>query len=257
MILQSPHVSSHRRAWGLSTLALLVIWGGFTLTGADTNLAPVDTPIWPLTEEAIHQRASDVYYLVTEHGAADINGDGNLSYLEKDTYLVALAIRNAESFMEEFPYADRNHSSHLDILEANGVIRAITLIAYADRRASASTEHSLPLEFCHAALDAQIWLLDNQTETPTAGELDQIWSVLCRVRGSANSYSARMFDHGGPELPNSLIKVQSERSQFQELENNMAVLKARLMASQDRDEIDRLRTMLSKLETVLSRLQAS
>jgi hypothetical protein len=114
------------------------------------------------------------------------------------------------------------------------------------------------LEFCHASLDAQIWLLNSQTVAPTAGDLDQTWSVLCRVRGSADSYSARMLDHGAPEPSDSLITLKrGDYSQFQELENNIAALKVRLMTVQDREEAGRLGTMLSKLETVLSRLQAS
>lgn len=258
MILESPTASSRRRTWGLSTLVLLLVWGSFTLTGANTGPMRTSKAKWLATEESVHERAAEVYALVAEHSAADINGDGVTSYLEKDTYLVALAMRNAEAFMEEFPYADRNHSGHLDILEANGVVRAITLIAYADRRASATTEHSLPLEFCHAALDAQIWLLDNQDQAPSAAESDQIWSILCRVRGSANSYSARMFDHGGPSPSETPVKFNpDQRSQFQELENNIAAIKARMAASQDSDEMNRLQTMLSKLETFLDKLQTS
>ncbi|MCP4453048.1 MAG: M56 family metallopeptidase [Planctomycetes bacterium] len=256
MILQSPRASSHPRVWGLSTLALLVIWGGFTLTGANTAPPPVKEATWTFTEAAVHERATEVYGRVATHEAADFNYDGVLTYLEKDTYLVSLAMHSAESFMEEFPYADRNHSGILDILEAHGVIRAITLIAYADRRADAATEQLLPLEFCHAALDAQAWLLDNVTQKPTPAELDPIWSVLCRVQGSPRSYGARMFNHGGPAPSENPVKPgPGERRQFQELENNIAALKARLMATRDPDETDKLRRMLSKLEAVLSRLE--
>ncbi len=257
MILQLPHVSSHRRLWSGLSLALLLVWGGFTLTGARAHSDPVVPQIWSLTDEAVHQHAADVYGLVAEIEAADLNRDGTLTYLEKDTYLVALALRDADVFMDEFPYADRNHSGNLDILEANGVIRAFTLIAYADRRDSAESENSLPLTFCHAALDAQIWLLDHRTAEPTHSELDPIWSVLCRVWGkSSNNYSARMLDHGGPDLSERRFKLSSgERDRFQELHNNVTALEARITASGDSDEIAKLQMMISKLEGLLTQLQ--
>ncbi len=46
-----------------------------------------------------------------------------------------------------------------------------------------------------------------------------------------------------------------ERSQFQELENNIDVLEVRMSASLDQQEIARLKGMLAKLEAFLSRLQ--
>ncbi|MCP4902550.1 MAG: M56 family metallopeptidase, partial [bacterium] len=156
MILHSKHCTSSRYKWSLLTLAFLLAWAGFTLTGDAVGSDGVgyDHPR-SATEKSVHKRVSAIYNLVREHDAADFNRDGALSYLERDTYLVALAMRNAGPFMDEFPYADRNHSGNLDIIEAQDVIRAITLVAYADRRACATTEHVLPLEFCHAALDAQ------------------------------------------------------------------------------------------------------
>ena len=68
---------------------------------------------------------------------------------------------NADAFMEEFPYADRNQSGKLDFWEAHDTIRGVTLIAYADRRPGAAPGARLDLEFYHAALDAQAWLLAN------------------------------------------------------------------------------------------------
>jgi beta-lactamase regulating signal transducer with metallopeptidase domain len=256
MILQLPRVSSNRRLWSGLSLALLLVWGGFTLTGVHAHSEPVGSPIWPATEEAVHMRAAEVYHLVAEVDVADFNRDGVLTYLEKDTYLVALALRHAEPFMEEFPYADRNHSGNLDILEANAVIRAITLIAYADRRDSAETEPHLPLAFCHAALDAQTWLLTHQTAEPTHGELDPIWSVLCRVQGSPTGYGARMFNHGRPEsLARPAKYVPGDRHRFQELVNHIAVLDARVAVAADDDEVARLQAMIVKLQALLAQLQ--
>jgi hypothetical protein len=257
MILQPKRCLTNRRLWRALAFAFLLTWAGFTLTGVAAGPNPVgyDESRSP-TEEAVQQRAAGIYHLINELGAADFNGDGVLTYLEKDTYLVALALRNAGPFMDEFPYADRNQSGNLDIIEAQDVIKAITLIAYADRRACATTEHVLPLEFCHAALDAQEWLLANASSEPKPSELDPIWSVLCRIKGHPNGYATRMFDHGGPEQLKKPRKFDAGSfSQFHELEGNIAVIKERLAVTSDPDRIAKLTRMLTKLETLLSKLE--
>ncbi|MHC4073073.1 MAG: M56 family metallopeptidase [Planctomycetota bacterium] len=257
MILQSKHCTSSRRIWRLLAFAFLLAWACVALTGvaAGPNRAAYDRSR-SATEESIHERVAATYNLVYELGGADVNRDGVLSYLEKDTFLVALAMRNAGPFMDEFPYADRNHSGNLDIIEAKDVIRAITLVAYADRRACAATEHVLPLEFCHAALDAQEWLLANASSDPKPSELDQIWSVLCRIQERPTSYAVRMFDHGGPEQLKGRRKYDPDsHPQFHELEGNIGALKRQLATTSDPDRIAKLTLMLTKLETILSKLQ--
>ena len=257
MILLPKACTVSRRTWRPLVLAFLLAWAGFTLTGiaAGPNHVWHDESRSP-TEEAVQKRAAAIYNLVNELGTADFNGDGILTYLERDTYLVALAMRNAGPFMDEFPYADRNRSGNLDIIEAQDVIRAITLIAYADRRACAATEHVLPLEFCHAALDAQEWLLAHSTSEPELKELDQIWSVLCRIQGHPTGFAARMFNHGGPEQLKGHRKYDpGSHPQFHELEGNIAAIKERLATASDPEKIAKLTQMLTKLETILSKLQ--
>jgi hypothetical protein len=257
MILQSKHCTSSRHIWSLLTFTFLLAWAGFTLTGVAAGPDRVGYDhSRSATEKSVQKRAAAIYNLVREHDAADFNRDGALSYLEKDTYLVALAMRNAKSFSDEFPYADRNQSGNLDIIEAKDVIRAITLVAYADRRACAATEHVLPLEFCHAALDAQEWLLANSTSEPKPSELDQIWSVLRRIQERPNSFAIRMFDHGAPKQFDERRKYdRGSRRQFQELEGNIAAVKGRLASTNNPGRIAKLELMLTKLEAILSKLQ--
>ena len=239
---------------------LLGIWCGFVLGGTVDAVSPgsITSKDWPATEDAVKAHAEEVYHLVAAREAADFNSDGVVSYLEKDSYLVGVAMRNAEAFMTEFPYADRNHSATLDILEAKGVIRAITLIAYADRRPGAAEEPVLALEFCHAALDAQQWLLNDSLSQPRLEELDNIWSVLRRVQEEPHTYSVRMLDHGGPATQSGGKKhAHADRARYQELENNIAALEVKLATEEDPDEIAKLRLMLGKLEALLTRLEGS
>ena len=257
MILQVKNYKLNRHKWSLLTCAFLLVWASFTLTGvaAKPQRAGYDHSR-SATEQSVQKRAASTYKLVNELGAADFNHDGVLSYLEKDTYLVALAMRNAGAFMDEFPYADRNHSGNLDIIEAKDVIRAITLVAYADRRACAATEHILPLEFCHAALDAQEWLLANSTSEPKPGELDKIWSVLCRIQEKPTSFAVQMFDHGAPSQYDKRRKYnRGSYKQFHELEGNIIAIKKRIANTNNPARIAKLKLMLTKLEAILSKLQ--
>ena len=257
MILHSKHRTSSRHIWSLLTFVFLLVWAGFILTGDATGSDRIRYDhSRSATEQSIQKRAAATYNLVYKLGAADFNHDGVLSYLEKDTYLVALAMRNAGAFMDEFPYADRNHSGNLDIIEAKDVIRAITLVAYADRRACAATEHILPLEFCHAALDAQEWLLANSTSEPKPGELDKIWSVLCRIQENPTSLAVQMFDHGAPRQFDKRRKYnRGSYKQFHELEGNITAIKERMANTNNPARIVKLKLMLTKLEAILSKLQ--
>jgi len=256
--LKTRMASPHRSCWGLSTLAFLLVWGAFALGGAVDASEPSASAhcSWPATEEAVQEHAAMIYLRVTAHAPADVNGDGELTYLEKDTYLVALAMRTSEAFGEEFPYADRNHSGNLDIIEAYDAIRGVTLVAYADRRPGAP-DWELDYEFCHMALAAQEWLLDNPPAGPSPAELDNIWSVLKRIHPPRESFSARMLDHGGPEPSEQQGKgCGMSRSRFQELDGNIADVEARLAEATDSAEIARLERMLARLQGIMAKLQA-
>jgi beta-lactamase regulating signal transducer with metallopeptidase domain len=251
VILESPKTRPVRRRWGLVTLVALPAWSAFALTGP-AEVRGIDRMD---TETGVQQRAAELYQRIAEHEAADFDGDGVLSYTERDAYLVALAMQSADAFVEAFPYADRNHSEHLDLLEALDVIKGVTLIAYADRRANATSEQSLVLEFCHKALDAQQWLLDHVTVEPCVGELDNAWSVVRRMESPSGSFSARMFNHGGPVIGTRKPCWVGERSKFQELENQIALIETRLAETTDGAMIAKLQGMLGKLEGILTELQ--
>lgn len=259
VILESPIRSSRRPAWGLPTLALLSIWGSFSLAGAEETgtTAGAGYKTWPATEQAVKEHAVELYNMAVRHEVADFNGDGVLSYREKSAYLVSLAMRMPDAFMEEFPYADRDHSGRLDLLEAYGTIRGITLVAYADRRPNAATEETLALAFCHMALDAQEWLLDNMAAEPDATDLENALAVIRRIEGPPHQYHKRMLDHGGPLPDRGRKGPRGELRRFKELEANIALVQSRLDTAKDAREMARLQVRLEKLETLLEKLNAT
>jgi len=255
MILDYSESSKGRSRWSLAGFLALTLWIGVALTGAvgaaDNRGAHDDR--WPNTEEALKERAAQLYALVAARDRADVNGDGLLTYVEKDAYLISLAMERPREFMDEFPYADRNQSGQLDYLEVYGVIRGITLIAYADRRPNALTETKLNVIFYHRALGAQEWLLEKVISTPKIAVVDNAWSVIQRVDGRRKSDHHRKLDHGGPASP---VKMPREQSTlFQELEGNIETVRTKLAEETDPAEVERLRTMLEKLESLLDQLE--
>jgi len=258
VILDSASCSTNRRVLGLPAVFLLVVWSGFVLGGSDAA-EPPNSPyrVWPATADAVKEHATEIYNMVAARKTADLNGDGVLSYCEKSAYLVALAMQAPETFTEEFPYADRDHSGRLDYLEAYGVIRGITLVAYADRRPGAAVGATLDLEFYHVALDAQQWLLDNVKTEPSAAALENIKAVVVAIQSPKEDHS-RKLDHGCREAcPQKHGRASPGLSRFQELEANIAAVKAKLAVERDAERVARLQIMLDKLEAILAKLKAA
>lgn len=259
MILRYNVSSPKRKRWSLLAVAVMLLWGGIAFTGAvaEPTKPQPDNIKWALTEDGVREHAIQIYNLVARIGTADSDGDGVLTYVEKDAYLIALAMRKPDAFMEEFPFADRNSSGNLDYLEVYGVIRGITLIAYADRRPNAVTEVALNMKFYHLALNAQKWLLDNVNARPAAAELDNIWSIVKRIEGPRKADHRCKLDHGGPPEPAYRCKgMHDSRPRFNELENNIREVKARMSVETDPREAAKLKFMLRKLEALLSTLEA-
>jgi len=254
MILASPARSTARNGMRPASASFLLMWGAVALIGAAQGPSAAAED-WPASEEAVIQHATELYGLVAARAAADFDGDGVLGYLEKDAYLIGLALEAPDAFMTQFPYADRNSSGALDILEAYGTIRGITLIAYADRRPSATAGAPLDLTFYHEALDAQKWLLDNVPTEPSTQSLDNIASILRRTEGRRDNDHHRKLDHGST-APRFVSKQGSPaRSRFQELEGNIAAVGAKLAVVTDPNEMARLKMALDKLEELLKTLQ--
>jgi len=257
MILDAYDRAPKRRSRRRLAAAFLLPWAGIALTGAVSATASRAAGDWAVTEDAVKEHAIVLYNLVAQRAAADVNGDSLVSYPEKSAYLVSLAMQDTAAFMEAFPYADRDHSGRLDMLEAYDAIRGITLIAYADRRDDALAGARLDLEFYHDALDAQQWLLDHMVIEPDPGDLENALAVVRRM-SSPRSDHVRKLDHGAPVGTGAPTKASiHDRSRFAELEANIAIVQEKLAHSPDATESAKLQTMLEKLETILAKLGGS
>ncbi len=260
MILDFSNPALRRKRWTFPAAFLLLFWGAALLTGAAGSAgasADARAPdLWPATEDSVKAHAVAVYTAAAACGAADINGDGVVAYTEKDAYLVALAMNASEGFMAEFPYADRSRDGRIDYLEAYGVIRGITLIAYADRRPNAAPGARLDLVFYHMALDAQKWLLDSGVVVPGKSDLHNIHAVVKRIQGRPETDHHRKLDHGAPMIDSKCRTRDHGSSQrYGELEGNIAMVKVRLESETAPREAARLRSMLAKLEAIVALLE--
>lgn len=259
MILRSTLPSRCSCARRQVAALFLMAWAGVALTGTlgTASAKSSDDPAWPVTVEAVKEHAIQLYNRVAARDSADLNGDGFLSYREKSAYLVALAMAASEEFMEEFPYADRDHSGRLDVMEAHDVIRGITLIAYADRRPTAAPGAPLDFEFYHWALDAQEWLLDNVLAEPDPADLENTKAVVTHVTNSRSGH-VRMLNHGAPDRLRKLCaSPDRDAARFGELDANIATVTARLTTETDPREVAKLQLMLDKLEAILDKLENS
>jgi hypothetical protein len=254
VILDSATCPSGRTSRAFPLLAVLLACSAFAMIGAtSTGIQSADGER-AATQEAVQTRAAQVYDLVADRAAADINGDGFVSYREKSAYLVGLAMGSSVPFMDEFPFADRNNSGTLDLTEAYDAIRGITLVAYADRRPTAEDEPALDFEFYHVALDAQEWLLDRGVLVLDAVGLEDIRTVLCQLDENPRAHHKRMLNHGAPERPSITKGHRCTGPRYSELEGNIAAIEAKLAQATSPKAIAVLESKLAKLRTILDKL---
>jgi hypothetical protein len=255
VILDSATRPSGRISKALPVLTVLLACTAFAVIGATSTEAQPAGVERAATQEAVQKRAAQVYELVANRAAADINGDGFVSYREKSAYLVGLARGSSTEFMNEFPFADRNNSETLDLTEAYDAIRGITLVAYADRRPTAPDEPALDFEFYHIALDVQEWLLDHGALKLDAVGLEDIRTVLCQVSENPRAHHRRMLNHGAPERPSITKRHRGKRPRYSELEGNIAAIEAKLAQATSPKAIAVLESKLTKLRTILDKLK--
>ena len=119
VILAFPSRSRRRPVWGLLTVAILVAWGGFTLTGvADDSKAQ-----YANTEEDMRLHAKTVYDQVNEYAAGDLDGNGEVTKDECWAFVAAVALQQPGALLADYPQADQNEDGKLGVVEAYQFVR--------------------------------------------------------------------------------------------------------------------------------------
>ncbi len=119
VILAFPSRSRRRPVWGLLTVAILVAWGGFTLTGvADDSKAQ-----YANTEEDMRLHAQAVYDQINEYAAGDLDGNGEVTKDECWAFVAAVALQQPGALLADYPQADQNEDGKLGVVEAYQFVR--------------------------------------------------------------------------------------------------------------------------------------
>lgn len=204
IILQSADRSVTGRVRRLPAFLLVLAWGMFTLTGAvhgklkfeDADSARI------AAENAFRAHLAEVMSQVAEYDIADLDGNGELSYWEKTTFVTTLALSQAQALVKAYPYADIDRNGKLHVAEACDFVRGLTLIRQIERQNRLDLEAAIEngedkhkaeratkAKFSeaqwaanHEALDAQQWLLSRMTAAPSRRDLLTINDFIEVVR---------------------------------------------------------------------------
>ncbi|MBU0617597.1 MAG: M56 family metallopeptidase [Planctomycetes bacterium] len=119
VILAFPNRSRRRPVWGLLTVAILVAWGGFTLTGVAEDLKTQ----YANTEEDMRLHAQAVYAQINEYAAGDLDGNGEVTKDECWAFVAAVALQQPRALLADYPEADQDQDGKLGVLEAYQFVR--------------------------------------------------------------------------------------------------------------------------------------
>ncbi len=117
MILTLPNRAPRGFLGRLGAVVLLVVWCGFSLTGAQEPAADAKVKYEP-TEAGMRQHAQVLFAQVKELPGGDINGDGEVTKDECWAYVTAVVLNQPEAVVKAYPWADQNHDGKLDFEEA-------------------------------------------------------------------------------------------------------------------------------------------
>jgi len=199
VILALPSRPRRRPAWGLLTIAILIAWGGFTLTGTSDATAG-DRPTYLATQEGMDLHAQAVYARVNEHAAGDQDGDGSVSKEECWWFVTAVVMAQPEVMLAEYPQADLDEDGELRLVEAFLFVRGDydienlnkeTQIAIATAKKAGDRKRAEELkaeagvagiEMWHVILDRRHQILDMMDDEPSFAKVKAISQKMAKIK---------------------------------------------------------------------------
>ncbi|MBU0640426.1 MAG: hypothetical protein KKB50_16300 [Planctomycetes bacterium] len=133
MILKTTERPQRRRAWGLVTVAFLLVWGGFTLTGSADDKDKKTK--YAATEASMRLHAKTVYARVSEYDGGDLDGDGETTKEECWAFITAAVLNDPGPVLKEFPNVDENEDDKLSLSEAYYFVRGDRVIEELHKKA--------------------------------------------------------------------------------------------------------------------------
>ena len=125
MILNSTGRRASSPAGRLAAAAFVIAWGAFALTGATGVQAGTSTHE-ELTDQALDAHAAQIVSRIARYPSADVDADGEISFAERNAFLVSVTLSDTERSLECFPYSGSFQGRELDIMEAYDVVRGLS-----------------------------------------------------------------------------------------------------------------------------------
>ncbi len=240
MILALSSRPARRPIWGLFTVAILVAWGGFTLTGAAvTNGGPAASePKYLPTEKDMRLHADTVYARVNEYAAGDLNGDGQTTKDECWSFVTAVVLQQTDAVLEEYPDADRNSDGELDLLEAYQFVRGDydlkAVQKYAQYELTSAKKSgdkerfkelkaeafAREMEAWHFILDRRDRLMDMMSTEPNLEKVKKIAAKIAKFEDKKKSAALA----GGPKLASAMADISELKAKAEDLRAQAATL---------------------------------
>jgi hypothetical protein len=125
MILNSTGRRASSPVGRLAAAAFVIAWGAFALTGA-TGVQAGTSSHEALTDQALNDHATQIVSRIAGYPSADVDADGEISFNERNAFLVSVTLSDTERYLECFPYSEPFQGRELDIMEAYDVVRGLS-----------------------------------------------------------------------------------------------------------------------------------
>lgn len=245
MILESPLRPAGRPILRAVTLVALLAWSAFVLTGTAGATKP------ELTSQMVDNHARQIVQRISAYPSADVDGDGEIAFEERNAFLMALFLQSPETALENFSYGDPWRGRELSLEEVYDVVRGLSFrekrlqeqkLAYLEaREAGASREkldrmkaavEQVELAGVQKVLEGQDALLDSMTVEPEA-------AIVARIHGKIE---AKMQE-------DSLAELQEKAVYCEEKIAKLEAMGEQEKADKMRQELQMVRKKIQMIES--------
>jgi len=245
MILNSTKRRAVSPAGRLAAAAFLIAWGAFALTGATGVQAGTSTHE-ALTDQALDQHAAQIVSRIARYPSADVDANGEISFNERNAFLVSVTLSDTERFLECFPYSVPFQGRELDIMEAYDVVRGLSY--------RKKVEHKVKLKLAeakeHGLSDEEMQQLKHDASQKILGSTEVVLvgqdALLDRVTAEPSAEKVAM-------IHDRIHNKQAYEKQIEiEKKSKSLLKKAEELERQGRtEEAAKLRDQYTKLQQML------
>ncbi len=245
MILESPLRPAGRPILRAATMIVLLAWSGFVLTGT------AGTTETALTSQMIDDHAKQIVQRISAYPSADVDGDGEISFEERNAFLVALFHQNPEAGLNSYSYSDLWRGRELNLEEMYDVVRGLSFrkkalygqkATYVEAREAGASQAELDkikagleqkeLAGVETVLQGQDALLDSMTVEPDA-------QVVAKIHMKITAKYQK----------ESLFKLQEKATIYEEKIAKLEQMGEQEKADELRSELESIQKKIQQIES--------